>query len=273
MQNYRAPGNPQTRLLSEVSVMSNMPTDRFSEEQVKSLIARAIELDARGLTTTVEDVLAIASELGISSEAVEAALREHAKSLDPRRSRTAGRADSAVLASGVPLGFAAGSLLAIASPFTTLGALGLVAVGLVASGALVISRGKHVTVRSFLLRNLVLWGGMTIGSIVSVRLLVAAAPLSGLLLGWYLRSWVASTILGSAAIIRIRRAASTGGPDSGSRTGDGEISFRSRVLHLVKRTTDWLARPFRCEGTDTLDMQSDAQTPDVSNALTRALSA
>jgi hypothetical protein len=31
----RAPSEPQTRLLSEVSVMSNMPTDRFSEEQVK----------------------------------------------------------------------------------------------------------------------------------------------------------------------------------------------------------------------------------------------
>jgi hypothetical protein len=211
-----------------------MPIDRFSEDQVKSLIARAIELDARGLTTTAEELRGIASELGISSEAVEAALREHANRLEPRRSRTSGRADSAVLAAGVPLGFAAGSL--------------------VASGALVITRGKHVTVRSFLLRNLLLWGGMTIGSIVSVRLLVVAAPLSGLLLGWCLRSWVASTILGSAAIIAVRKA-STGGPDSGSRTGDGKISFRTRVLHLVKRTADWLARPFRREATDRLDMQ------------------
>jgi hypothetical protein len=231
-----------------------MPTDRFSEDQVKSLIARAIELDARGLTTTAEELRGIASELGISSEAVEAALREHANRLEPRRSRTSGRADSAVLAAGVPLGFAAGSLLAIGSPFAGLGALGVVAVGLVASGALVITRGKHVTVRSFLLRNLLLWGGMTIGSIVSVRLLVVAAPLSGLLLGWCLRSWVASTILGSAAIIAVRKA-STGGPDSGSRTGDGKISFRTRVLHLVKRTADWLARPFRREATDRLDMQ------------------
>ena len=84
---------------------------------------------------------------------------------------------------------------------------------------------------------------------------------------------MASTILGSAAIIAIRRAASTGGPDSGSRTGDGKVSFRSRVLDLVKRTADWLARPFRREATDTLDMQSDAQAPDISNALARAVSA
>lgn len=43
------------------------PSDRFSEEQVRALIARAIELDAREHGSTAEDIRAIATELGITA--------------------------------------------------------------------------------------------------------------------------------------------------------------------------------------------------------------
>ena len=52
----------------------NDPLDaRFHEEQVRAVLARAIELDAQAPLTTVDELRAIAVELGVSHSALERA--------------------------------------------------------------------------------------------------------------------------------------------------------------------------------------------------------
>lgn len=57
--------------------MTNIPTGPFSEEQLKAVLARAVELDSRKAAITANDIRAIGAEVGISSASIEAALREH----------------------------------------------------------------------------------------------------------------------------------------------------------------------------------------------------
>jgi hypothetical protein len=228
--------------------MSNQSEDRFNEAQLKAVIARAIQLDARGLTTSADEVRSIASEIGISQEAVDAALREHARNLEPKISLATARRTDAVVAAGIPLGVGAGVLLGAASPFTALSAMGLVAAGLVASGALVVIQGKDATQRSFLFRNFMLWSGLTVGGAVTVGLL-GTGPLAipGIIVGWGLRSWIASSILGSAAVIAVRRATKTTGTGGDSPTPAEQVSVRRRMRRAIRRLVDWMPRPFRRE--------------------------
>jgi hypothetical protein len=216
--------------------MSNQSEDRFNEAQLKAVIARAIQLDARGLTTSADEVRSIASEIGISQEAVDAALREHARNLEPKISLATARRTDAVVAAGIPLGVGAGVLLGAASPFTALSAMGLVAAGLVASGALVV------------IRNFMLWSGLTVGGAVTVGLL-GTGPLAipGIIVGWGLRSWIASSILGSAAVIAVRRATKTTGTGGDSPTPAEQVSVRRRMLRAIRRLVDWMPRTFRRE--------------------------
>lgn len=225
--------------------MSSKPPDRFNEDDVRAVIARAIELDARGGMSTTEDLRAIASEIGISRAAMDAALAEHAQRSRAEVSRSAGPTALTTAAIGVPLGVAAGALLGVASPLIGLGALGLMAVGLGASGALVVSLGRQPTVRSFQFRNFLLWAGVTAGGFVSASLFGAGSlPLPGILVGWCMRSWVASSILGSAAVIAVRRAAG-GDTDGGARTLDTEKPARNRLVHALQRVAAWVSRHFR----------------------------
>lgn len=226
--------------------MNEQSGDRFNEEQLKAVIARAVELDARGVTTSADELRSIAAEIGISPEAVDAALFEHARRLEPRASRVSSRAASAVMTAGIPLGIAAGSLLGISSPFAVVGALGIVAVGLVASGALVVVQGRNATLRSFQFRNLLLWGGLTVGGAVTVGLF-GAGPLAipGIIVGWGLRSWIASSILGSAAVIAVRRAAAPSGTPGDPSTPVEAGTLRHRMRHAMTRIADWLSRVVR----------------------------
>ncbi len=58
--------------------MSNDTTGRFSDEQAKAILARAIEIDSRAPMTTSDELRAIATEIGVSQASLEAALREQA---------------------------------------------------------------------------------------------------------------------------------------------------------------------------------------------------
>ena len=118
------PGHVRTRTL-------------FLPDAVRSrvVIARAIELDAQRVTTSTAELRLIAAEIGISPDSVEAALREYARNAEPTVRKSSTHAASAIVAAGVPLGIAAGTLLGTASPLALLATLPIVAVGLVASGA------------------------------------------------------------------------------------------------------------------------------------------
>jgi hypothetical protein len=174
---------------------------------------------------------------------------------------------------GVPLGIAAGALLGVASPLIGMGALGLMAVGLGASGALLVSLGRQPTQRSFQVRNLLLWAGITAGGAVTVGLF-GAGPLAlpGIIVGWCLRSWVASSILGSAAVIAVRRAARDD-TDGGARTPDIERPARNRLVHAVKRFAGWLSRKLRNDANRLLVVHGDGDAAHTHTSYAREASA
>ena len=93
--------------------MSDDSVRHFNDEQARTVLARAIEIDARAPLTTIDDLRAIAAEIGVSQASLDAALREQTTALEQRRVTGGQRAATIIAASGVPLGLAAGSLLAI----------------------------------------------------------------------------------------------------------------------------------------------------------------
>ena len=225
--------------------MTDVP-DRFSDEAMKAVLARAIDLDVKGVTTTSE-IREIAQELGISREAVDMALREHAADLRVRASGK--RAASVLILAGGALGVIAGSFLSNASLREIVGALAILKLlGLVVSGAIIVLEGKAATLRSFNFKNGVFWACVGVGSFAALSILGAGAiALPGTVLAWCLRSWFASSILGSAAVIAIRIAAlSVGaGPSTSSGTGANEVG--GRISRTAKRIVHWLAATFRRE--------------------------
>src|SRR5687767_6704802 len=126
---------------------------RFSDEQAKAIIARAIELDARAPMTTVNDLRAIAAEIGVSPASLQAALHEQGTTPQTARAVATRRA-ATVIGMGVPIGLAAGWLLNSGHPLASLGVLGL---GLAASSGLLVVQDASATLRSFHLKNAALW--------------------------------------------------------------------------------------------------------------------
>lgn len=225
-------------------------SDSFSDEQAKAILARAIELDSRAHITSRDDLRQIALDLDISPDSLEAALREHATALGARRTVAARRAATALAGVGIPLGIAVGSLFPVGVGLVSLGLMG---VGLVASGGLVILEGAAGTPRSFHIKNLALWAGVAGGTALSATLFGAGGPVAPMLIaaGWCVRSWVASSILGSAAMIAVRRAMRlhTGGP--GNALAETLETGAGRRARLARRVLDWFTpalRRVRAEG-------------------------
>jgi hypothetical protein len=74
------------------------------------------------------------------------------------------------------------------------------------------------------------------GEVTRMPLLIAA--------GWSLRGWVATSILGSAAMIAVRRARRPTDPDAGG-TDISDASGDGRWTALAKRVRGWIGRPLR----------------------------
>ena len=197
--------------------MSDDIVRRFSDDQARAILARASEIDARAPMTTTDDLRAIAAEIGVSQASLDAALREQTTALEQRRTTGSERTATLIAASGVPLGVAAGSLLAIGglTAGTGLAALGIMGLGFLASGALIVFQGSAGTLRSFHVKNLALWSGVAAGSLLSIVLAEGGATSVPALVtvGWCLRSWLASGVLGSAAVLAVRRARPPQGPE------------------------------------------------------------
>jgi hypothetical protein len=151
----------------------------------------------------------------------------------------------------------AGTVLSTGGQLADLSALGVV-IALGVSGALVVLQGKEGTVRSFQLRNLLLWTGVTAAGYFAATLFVG---FPAIILGWGFRGWVASSILGSAAVIAVRRA--TGPGQAPPPTSDRPPSSRGRLLHALKRTVDWVSHILRREADHTLSKRGhvDAFNP------------
>lgn len=68
---------------------------------------------------------------------------------------------------------------------------------------------------------------------------IGVSPAALLTVGWCLRSWVASSILGSAAVIAVRRSRASEGSDTDSGTPDAVANDRSgRWTRLGRRILD-----------------------------------
>jgi hypothetical protein len=226
--------------------MNDDASKRFSDEQARAILARAIEIDSRSPLTTADELRAIAAEIGVSPASLEAAMREQTTSIVTRRRLVAQRIGTGLAVSGVPLGLAAGWLLnaevLAAAPVMT--GLGLMSLGLVAS-AVVIVKGSTGTLRSFHAKNVLLWGGIAAGSLTSVMLagggnlrLAAIAAVA-----WSVRGWLASSVMGSAAVIAVRR---TRRPDHSDPTATPPAApgETSRWVHAARRVLRWVSRPF-----------------------------
>lgn len=225
--------------------MRESERERFDDDEARGILARAIELDARTPVTTRADILEIANELGVSTAAVDAALREHAAATvpttgAPRAHRTA----TTIAALGVPIGFAAGAALATLPALTSVLVLrGIMGVGLVASGALLVAQGSNATLRSFNARNLVLWSGVIAGSLAGMAVLGVggAVPMPWLYtVAGAIQNWLAATVLGSAAVLAIRRSRRGSGLDNGDSPATGAASGAGRMLRFARRALRWL---------------------------------
>lgn len=219
---------------------------RFSDEQARSILARAIELDADAPTTSVDDLRAIASDLGVASESLDVALREHSIAARARRMEAGKRVATVVSTLGMPMGLVTGALVTSGGAAGILTALGMTGIALIASGALVVLPGRAATLRSFHLKNLVLWGGVAAGSLVSAFLLPGSASAMMIAAGWSLRAWLASSILGTSAIIAVRRAQRPEDAVSGLNRVEGSAKSAQRLLiRAAQRALGWFTRPFR----------------------------
>ena len=226
--------------------MSDDTEKRFRDDEARAILARAIEIESRAPLTTMDDLRAIAADVGVSPASLDAALREQKTALDQRRASADERAVTIAAASGAPLGLAAGALFTAGTGAAALGLLGLGLGGLAASGALVAFHGARGTLPSFHRKNLALWSGVAAGSLASAVLMdgeVARMPVL-IAAGWSVRGWVATSVLGSAAMIAVRRARRPSGPDSDAgRTDFSYASGEGRWTALTKRVRGWIGQP------------------------------
>lgn len=179
----------------------------FSEEQVQAIIAHAIDIDdQRPLTRT--QLQAIASDIGISPSALALAVREEVARVSSaavtKSTASAMRVSRRLVAFGVPMGVVAGGLIA-GGPMSAI--VGVVGGSLILSAALAMYESAAGTMRSFHVKNLILWGGALVGGVAAAMLVGDGAERTHLLVtgAWAVRSWLASCILGSATMLAVHR--------------------------------------------------------------------
>jgi hypothetical protein len=226
--------------------MNNTP-DRFSDEQAKAILARAIDLDHRAPTMSADELRAIAADVGISPESLEAAMRQEQTALAVRRVVASRRAIQLILGASLPLGAVVGA--GFGGLTSTLGtgwfvAMGAMGAGLVASAALVVLHDSGSKLRTFLFRNTVLWGGIAAAGIATLALFESGAPMpAAIIISGTIRSLITSTILGSAGVLAIRRARRIEDAQPGDSSGTAEAATAGPLTRAAHRVLGWLKRP------------------------------
>ncbi|MEX2284195.1 MAG: hypothetical protein WEE89_17035 [Gemmatimonadota bacterium] len=227
--------------------MNNRTPDRFSDEQAKAILARAIDLDHRAPTMSADELRAIAADVGISPASLEAAMREEKTALVVRRVVTSRRATRLILGASLPLGAVVGAGLGNLTPalgpgwFIAMAAMGA---GLVASAALVVLHDSGSKLRSFLFRNSVLWGGIGTAGIATLALFESGARMpAAVIISWTIRSLITSTVLGSAGVLAVRRARRIEDAQPGDSSGNPEAASASLLTRAARRVFGWLKRP------------------------------
>ncbi len=176
------------------------PVRMYNEEELRTILTRALELDRDPRELTEDDVREIAREVGVSRSSILQALDEYAATNPselPRSSARGWRDRLSMFGTGALLGAAFTSVTSIAllHDMSPLAWTGVVAVfGSAGSFALWIrGRFRHL---DFQLGNLGIWGGLA----AAMAIVAPGAHYPGLL------PWAAATGIVGAAIMRIRDA-------------------------------------------------------------------
>jgi len=176
------------------------PVRMYNEEELRTILTRALELDLDPRQMTERDVREIAREVGVSRSSILQALDEYAAAnpTETPRSRVHGWRDRlGMFGTGALLGAAFTSVtsLALLHDMSPLAWTGIVAVfGSAGSFALWIrGRFRHL---DYQLGNLGIWGGLA----AAMAVVAPGAHYPGLL------PWAAATGIVGAAIMRIRDA-------------------------------------------------------------------
>jgi hypothetical protein len=212
----------------------------FNDEQARAIIARAIELDHRAPTMSVEALRAVAADVGISPASLERAMREQAAVAVARRDDRRERMSRLVLAAGGVIGAAAAAMMGdMTSTTGFLAGSALLGLGIVASASLVVLQGPRRSVRSFLLRNLALWGSITAGALLAFSILgpgLDSMPALVVIMN-AIKTFVATGILGTAGVLAARTAHAVARADGGETPpgGGAQRTIGGRVLAVVRR--------------------------------------
>jgi hypothetical protein len=222
--------------------MSDEVPEQLTEEAARAVLARAIEIDARAPLTSVDQLRSIAEEIGVSPLALQAALREHRSLSNVPRHVADSTRGRRIAGLGVPLGLVGGALIASGPMVAVVGIMGA---GLVLAGLLALRESTRASLRSFHLKNAMLWGGALVGSIASAMLFSQGADRAPLLVAaaWCVRTWIASGVLGSATILAVqqsgRREDADAEPPAMLTTGEPRPTGRlKRLLGILDR---WLS--------------------------------
>lgn len=154
--------------------MTDTPA-RISASQVRLILERAAEIDARGDSLTVEELRQIADEAGIDRAATETAIQEITAGAEETPPPTATEKEVARPAKSPvyysPPWIAAGGAVGIVLGFLTLlqdlvglTVLGAVVLGLILRAVEAMRKRSHL---SFQLENLAVWFGLAVAGIAS----------------------------------------------------------------------------------------------------------
>ena len=152
--------------------MTDTPA-RISASQVRLILERAAEIDARGDSLTVEELRQIADEAGIDRAATETAIQEitaGAEETPPpttterevaRPAKSPGYYSPPWIAAGGAVGMVLG-FLSLVQDLVGLTVLGAVVLGLILRAVEAMKKRSHL---SFQLENLAVWFGLAVAGI------------------------------------------------------------------------------------------------------------
>lgn len=211
----------------------------YDESEVKAILHRAIELDAtRADSMTRNDIVQVASELGVSEASVDEAIRDLRRQSGERalQSTRVGQL-SPLRILNVSAG--AGVLCGLFTPGVSGVGTGLVGTGLWA-GLLMLSGGLAFTDRSrslsnFVRRNTAAWLGVGFGWIIWAEAMIRQPTISiQIALIRSATALVVTTIAGSAFILITRSF------EKRERSGADSGGGRNRLARIVSRLRQWL---------------------------------
>ena len=183
--------------------MTEVPA-RISDSQVRLILERAAEIDARGDSLTVDELRQIAAEAGIDRAATEAAIQEIMASAEaesqpaPTVTENGANLPAKDPKSISPPWIAAGGALGVALAFVTLelpevagiSMLGAVAVGLILRAVRAIRKKSHL---GFQLENFAVWFGLALGG-------VASGVFTPAMLAAVFTVWIVASVVGGLIV-------------------------------------------------------------------------